>query len=214
MCDNHNNNNNNTKKPRLPFIRKKRNAERIVLMYGVFPYVERNIPLQERHPITFTATEREALLVINRLTYVKHYTHYKMWCDIRNKAAGEGEPSWKEYMDSVLASQDDLSADQYTIIELYYKMEDIVSFFRSFVECDPLVLPFETNQELYLYIKNLTKQNEKSMEDEIATMTPMLDQIYRSGDSETKERINEAIDSVSMDLWGHAHKGICESSDE
>lgn len=181
------------------FINKKHNDDRIVLMYGVFPYSTHDKPLYERTPITFVSTYQEAMLAIGRLTYVRYYTHYKMWCDIRGKEVGEDKPSWQEYMQTCLVSEQN-EEDQYSILELYYHTSEIVSFFRSFVECDPLGLPYENLQEIIDSIKESTRNNPKSMKEHVVTLSSWLDELYRAC-PDAKDRIDTAIEVAKDQLW-------------
>lgn len=181
------------------FINKKHNDDRIVLMYGVFPYSSHDKPLYERTPITFVSTYKDAMMAIQRLTYVHHYIHYKLWCDVRDKEVGEDKKSWQEYVNTCLA-EDPSEEDQYSIIELYYHTKEITSFFRSFVDCDPLGLPYETHQEIVDSIKKTTRDNPKAMKEHVVSLTPWLDELYRAC-PDAKDRIDTAIEVTKDQLW-------------
>lgn len=149
--------NKNPKSPRPRSLPKE--ERKSILVYGIFPFTEN--PIDEKgevalssSPITYVTTREQAYAVVDKLIYMRHFNHYKLWCDLRSLPVGFLEDSWTEYAENLASSDGFDDEDKFTIIELYYSPNDCAAFLRMFCECTPLLLPFENPEELKSYINN------------------------------------------------------------
>ena len=98
-------------------------------------------------PITFTATKEQAYIAIDQHIYLKHYKHYRLWCNQRDLPIDHSE-SWKKYCSDVLAEELIASASTYTVIKVHYSASIIASLLRAMNNCIPMGCPFDTEEEI------------------------------------------------------------------
>lgn len=126
-----------------------------IAVYGVF---HTSAPYK---PLYFSATHTEALLAVEKLIFLRHLPHFKLWCSVHTDVSthqdllhpSTASPAWKEYLNTAFDANDlDSYDNNYKIVEIKYSKQNLTSFLRLFSHVDPLNLSNETPEECECYI--------------------------------------------------------------
>ena len=99
-------------------------------------------------PVTFTATRHDAVVALDQYLYLKHYAHFRLWCQVHDCKIDHG-PNWVRYSKAVIEGEfREGDAPLYTIIKVDYDPNVIASLLRSYNRCIPMGCPFDTDEEL------------------------------------------------------------------
>lgn len=115
--------------------------------------------IDDEKPITFTATRSEAMYALDQYLYVKHYLHFKQWCNLRGLEVDHAE-TWASYSQQVLA--DEYNGEPlYSIVRIEYEPNVIASLLRFVNNCIPLGCPFDTDEEVEDYANYLAEKTDR-----------------------------------------------------
>lgn len=121
-------------------------------------------------PITFTSTREEAYLALDQYIYLKHYVHFRSWCELNNTPI-DHSLSWKRY--SEVALKEELSIpNMYTVMKVSYSAAILASLLRSVNNCIPMGCPFDTDEELEDFANNFATKTQE-VDAGRATFTPL-----------------------------------------
>ncbi|MCF0225578.1 MAG: hypothetical protein HUK20_15025 [Fibrobacter sp.] len=117
-------------------------------------------------PFTFAASPTQVYAATNQYLYLKHYPHFKLWCNLRNLSPQDAD-AWKNYFTTLDFSD---PANRVIVLETHYTLADFASFLRIASHCMPLGLTHESALELSSYIQQMSKDTplndlEKAMVD-------------------------------------------------
>ena len=151
-------------------IKKPKEAPKITL----WAVIDREYP---ETPVTFTATKDDAEFALDQYLYLKHYTHFTLWCDNHNLKVDHAQ-TWRKYINTVM--NDELTEEQrtdpskapYVILQIDYEMNVIASLLRTMNHCTPLGCSFDTEEELDEYAYYYSCKAEQVAQGK-ATFTPM-----------------------------------------
>ena len=106
-------------------------------------------------PITFTATEEEAMMALDQYLYLKHYSHFRAWCDLRGLQIDHAQ-NWIAYSKATFNNPDEMpDKPLYAIYKINYEPNVIASLLRSVNHCVPMGLPFDTPEEIDTFAERI-----------------------------------------------------------
>ena len=105
--------------------------------------------------LTLTETKDQAMEFGYKYLRMKHFDHFKMWCELRNLDVTDIE-SWDSYFVTVLPYEEKA---KYVIIKKIYTHDEMAAFMRMFLRCAPIGCDYENDQEL-LYFQQLMYSQE------------------------------------------------------
>ena len=91
-------------------------------------------------PLYITCSPYEAAEACIRLFYIKCYPYYKLWCEKYQVPMGVEEPSWWDYLASLVPEDDgenervtisDIISNEFFILSLNYHLSDMMPLMRS-----------------------------------------------------------------------------------
>ncbi len=146
-------------------------------------------------PITFTATRHDAIIALDQYLYLKHYTHFRLWCGIHDREVDHGA-SWRDYAQTVINDESVEGADApYQIVKIDYDPNVIASLLRSYNHCTPLGCPFDTDEELSDYSTYFAAKTERVERGE-DKYTPLEEALNLLFEDLEKENCNECDDAT------------------
>lgn len=114
-------------------------------------------------PLTFATSYNQIYAALDQLLYVKHYSHFRQWCSLRDIPVNHRE-SWARYSKEVISNGFDLDGGAvYTIARVDYEPEVIAAMLRSINQCEPFGNPFETKEETERIAERLTSTPEEEL---------------------------------------------------
>lgn len=133
---------------------KKSSKKKLVHFYAVFRASDYNAEDISASPaLSITVSQEEAMQIISHQLFLKHYEHYKAWCDGEGVSYGFGSDSWDRYCSIFFSDPEEMDPeDRFYIIGIEYNMEGLASILRMFSNCDPQFLPFESPLEWSYFI--------------------------------------------------------------
>ena len=170
---------------------KEKKQEREPLFITMWAIIDTDYP---ETPVSFTATREDAQIALDQYIYLKHYTHFRLWCENHNLKVDHNE-NWRNYIHTVMqneVSQEDLadpSKAPYRLEKISYPANVIASLLRSYNHCAPLGCPFDTEEELADYSYYISDKTEKVRrgEDEFTPLEKSLNAIWEDLDQEELE---------------------------
>ena len=190
----------------MPFNKKTKNKDKDtapdIVMWAV---IDNQRP---DDPVTFTATHHDAVIALDQYLYLKHYSHFRLWCSLHNCPVDHGD-SWRKYARAVIEPEmENQEEPLYTIIKIDYKANVIASLLRSFNKCIPLGCPFDTEEELNDYSIYFSEKSEKVErgEDTFSPLEEALNLLFEDLDAENAIQYDEKFNSESHDNNTHHSK--------
>lgn len=114
-------------------------------------------------PLTFATSYNQIYAALDQLLYVKHYSHFRQWCSLRDIPVNHRE-SWARYSKEVISNGFDLdNGAVYTIARVDYEPEAIAAILRSVNQCEPFGNSFETKEEHERIAERLTSTPEEEL---------------------------------------------------
>lgn len=114
-------------------------------------------------PLTFATSYNQIYAALDQLLYVKHYSHFRQWCSLRDIPINHRE-SWARYSKEVISNGFDLdNGAVYTIARVDYEPEVIAAMLRSVNQCEPFGNSFETAEETERIAERLASLPEEEL---------------------------------------------------
>lgn len=133
--------------------------------------------------LTITPNKEDALDYILKFLRIKHFDHFKMWCELRGLDVST-ENAWLEYFNSCIDNQE---RRQYAVAKRKYTLNQVAAIMRMFGGCMPLGCTFDTPAE-YNYLRY------KLETQEVAAKL-------------MKNNVKEKIDKILKEEFGESENG-------
>lgn len=114
-----------------------------IKLYFVTPYTG-DTTNALNHIYTVVSDMRQARTYINKRVFLEHENHFRVWCDLHNRNP-EDLNTFYDYID--IRYGNDSPYNDYDIIPVTYKVDDLCSVFRKLSSIKPLGLYYESNLE-------------------------------------------------------------------
>lgn len=152
-------------------------------------------------PITFAATQKDALIAVDQYIYLKHYKYFRAWCTLHGYKV-DHTTAWKAYTEQVLNAAPP-KEPLYELVIMDYDPQIIASLLRTVNQCTPMGLPFETDEELDDYSSYMAEKMERveAGEDSLTEIEEALDLLFYDLEEEAQEKKKaSASTSASSDI--------------
>ena len=111
--------------------------------------------------LTITKDPKEAEEYAMMLLRIKHYEHFKSWCDLR-ELDSKDFPNWLKYYTDCVPSTE---KQCFQIVKIKYELSNILAILRMFGNCLPLGCSFDTELE-YAYFNAIIDEPEQQKQEE------------------------------------------------
>ena len=150
-------------------------------------------------PITFTATHADAVAALDQYLYLKHYMHFRLWCQVHDRKIDHAD-NWRAYAEKVIYGEldkqieEDPSKAPYILTEIHYEPNIIASMLRSINHCTPLGCKFDTDEELDEYSMYFSDKAERVERGE-DKFTPLEEALNTLFEDLEQEHCDECVDT-------------------
>ena len=128
-----------------------------------------NFDFLQNTPLTYVATEEEAYDYCRKYFFLKHYDHFKLWCNCHNQSI-LSEDAWNEYVDNIIESYEGEEPDEpLCIFPMEFTPEELAKVLRFASFSLPVGGDWETDRELP-YIQNFLKDDEEFPVEDASTI--------------------------------------------
>lgn len=103
---------------------------------------------QPKQILTLTCTKMQAVDFCYRFLRVKHFDHFKMWCEMRDLDVNS-ESAWSTYFNNCIDKEERC---EYLIHKKVYELNNVAAILRMFGGCLPMGCKFDTENE-YKYLE-------------------------------------------------------------
>lgn len=131
--------------------------------------------------LTIVQTRKQVQAYIDTYTKIKHYSHFSMWCKLRDLNPDE-DSSWHAYLMSCEIN------DKFLIKQGKVPISVLVASFRTACGCLPLGMPWEYEAETVEYRKSLPEDVQNTIEE------------LENLDDATEEKVAELVNKVKNQL--------------
>lgn len=115
--------------------------------------------------LTIVSSKNDAREYAQLYIKLKHIDHFISWSEARDLNPDDLEV-WNQYFEKCISPEE---KDEYRVVKIYYKKQNILAMLRMFCNCAPLGCSFDTKVE-YDYVKHKASQLKKLEEELLKKM--------------------------------------------